>query len=107
MTPFGDFPWGRVFEGVVRFEVLEEEEEEADHDIYRLRSNNYHSTGALHKLHITVNRRTDQLEIVHWHPLREIGNIGTTYGVITPFGIVSFLRSAGAWMWLWKKSWSG
>ncbi len=72
-TPFGDFPWGRVFEGVVRFEVLEEEEEEADDDIYRLRSNNYHSTGALHELHITVNRRTGQLEIVHWHPLREIG----------------------------------
>jgi hypothetical protein len=98
-APPGAYPHGRAFESVVRFQLSRE-----DQCGYRLQSNNFHSEAGLHKIQLVVDRRTGQVIIYHWHPM--MADFMTSYGVVTPFGIVSWLLAPGMWMWLWKVSWS-
>ncbi|KAH7070124.1 hypothetical protein FB567DRAFT_220549 [Paraphoma chrysanthemicola] len=100
-TPVGHYPNGNIFEAVARFQLVDEQNE----DYYTLQSNNFHSEAMFHRVRLTVNRRTGWLSVHHWHPLRQ--DFMTTGGVITPFGIVTWLNSPGAWMWLWKVDWCG
>lgn len=100
-APPGFFPYGRSFEGVVRFHRIGD----ADGTTIRLESNNFHSKATLHKLRVEVNSRTGQLAITHWHPMQDY--YMTTEGVMTPFGIVSRMHvSQDSWLWLWKVEWS-
>jgi hypothetical protein len=97
--PDGIFPNGRLFEGVVRFHLVGED----DGNQYRLQSNNFHSELELHSIRLTVTRKTGQITINHWHRLR--ADFMTTEGVISPFGIMTYLDLAQMWIWLWKVDW--
>jgi hypothetical protein len=98
-APPGFYPHGRSFEGVVRFRPTG-----SDGRSFQLQSNNFYSEAGLHRLRLAVDRRTAQVTIHHWHPM--MANFMVTEGVITPFGIVSWLLQPGYWMWLWKVEWS-
>lgn len=101
-APFGDFPHGRDFEPVVRFQLVEER----DNGLFVLQSNNFHSEFELHRIRLTVAPQSGLLTIQHWHPMR--ADFGTTQGAITPFGIVTYFDTKpGHWTWLWKVSWCG
>jgi hypothetical protein len=59
----GEFPEGRDFESVVRFQLVEPHD--ADHDHYTLKSNNFYSEVELDDLTTTVERSTGRLSIAH------------------------------------------
>jgi hypothetical protein len=99
-APPGDFPHGRSFEGVIRFQLIEN----GGCEYYKLQSNNFYSAGGLHRIRIQVERRTGQLAIHHWHPM--VQDLMVTDGIITPFGILSYLNNRSSWLWLWKTDWS-
>jgi hypothetical protein len=96
----GTFPHGRGFESVIRFRVVGK----AGNGSYQLQSNNFYSEAELHNLRITVHRETGYLTIHHWHRMNP--DFMITEGVITPFGVVSWLQLQGRWMWLWRVDWS-
>jgi hypothetical protein len=102
--PMGWYPHGRSFEGVVRFELVHE-----DDTSYTLQSNNFHSQGDQHRIRLDVTRETGQLTMNHWHRMQGYGNVPAhfppTDGVLTPFGIVSHIQRH-IWLWLWKVDWS-
>jgi hypothetical protein len=95
----GTYPNGRAFEGVVRFQLVRE-----NNISYTLQSNNFHSEVELHRIRLDITRETGQLTMHHWHRMRT--DFMTTYGVITPFGIVSHFNLRSIWLWLWKVEWS-
>jgi hypothetical protein len=101
----GDYPNGRSFEGIVRFELVSE-----TNTSYTLQSNNFYSEGDLHRVRLDIIRKTGQLTMRHWNRMQVHHNFTDyfmiTDGVITPFGIVSHMSSPGRWLWLWKLDWS-
>jgi hypothetical protein len=98
-TDTGHFPHGQSFEHVVRFNLVGEDNDNS----YILESNNFHSQAEFHRLRLTVQKDTGLMSIHHWHRLMQ--DFATTDGVITPFGIVTWMEMSGAWMWLWKIDW--
>jgi hypothetical protein len=97
--PMGHFPYGRSFESLVRFDVVE-----ADEGRLLLRSNNFHSEAGLHKIFLDVERSTGQIGVHYWHPAKV--ELIPMDGVVTPFGIMINHNSPGLWLWLWKTEWS-
>lgn len=95
--PPGTYPYGRNFEGIIRFRTLEENVK----GILELESNNFHTKGGLHKLFISLCCETGLLNVTRWHPLYT----QHAPGVMTPFGIVACFGQGCAWMWLWPKDW--
>ncbi|KAH5786245.1 hypothetical protein HBI88_066770 [Parastagonospora nodorum] len=99
LDPMGYFPYGRSFESLVRFEMVE-----ADEARLVLRSNNFHSEAGLHKIFLDVERSTGQIAVQYWHPAKV--DLIPMDGIITPFGIMINYNSPGMWLWLWKTEWS-
>ncbi|KAF2820197.1 hypothetical protein CC86DRAFT_118258 [Ophiobolus disseminans] len=97
-----DFPHGRDFEPIVRFQLVEPYD--STHDTYTLESNNFYSSSELHRLTVRVEKSTGRLSIAHWH-LNSFQRMASE-AVITPFGIVSGMVPYKLWLWMWKKSWS-
>lgn len=90
----GIFPYGRSFEGIVRFELGGEDSE----DRYTLQSNNFHSERILHKIFLDIDKSTGQIVVRYWHALMR--DLDIMDGVITPFGIMIKFNRSDLWMWL-------
>jgi hypothetical protein len=99
-APPGNFPNGRHFESVVRFQLAEQRH----NGLYVLQSNNFHSENMLNRLTITVSPQSGLLIVQYWVPMGT--GLLTSEGVMTPFGIIAGIIP-GMWMWLWKVSWCG
>lgn len=69
---------------------------------FSLQSNYFYSQTGLHSLQLRVNAQTGTFHMTH---LQDKHHRGTSYGVITPFGLITACVPGSLWLWLWKVDW--